>query len=163
SQVAEPLGLGRARYPGTAELPGAVATEIDDRGLVAGQVHDENAYFGGGVCGHAGLFATIEDVATFAAAIVETVAGRPRRRWRTEVVQQFITERAAPDTTWRLGWDTPSAAPGVSHAGDLWPRTGAIGHTGFTGTSLWLDLPRGRWVALLTNRVHPTRHGTADA
>jgi CubicO group peptidase (beta-lactamase class C family) len=38
-----------------------------------------------------------------------------------------------------------------------------VGHTGFTGTSLWLDLPRGRWVALLTNRVHPTRHGTADA
>ena len=79
------------------------------------------------------------------------------------MVQRFIGTAAAPDTTWRLGWDTPSLAPGVSHAGDRWPRTGAIGHTGFTGPSLWLDLPRGRWVALLTNRVHPTRHGTADA
>lgn len=162
SLVAEPLGLGGACYPGTAALPLAVATELDERGLVSGLVHDENAYFGGGVCGHAGLFATIGDVAAFAAAIVETAAGRARGRWRPDVVRRFVTEVPAPDTTWRLGWDTPAAAPGVSHAGDLWPRTGAIGHTGFTGTSLWLDLPRGRWVSLLTNRVHPTRHGTAD-
>jgi len=160
--VAEPLGLGGARYPGAAALPLAVATEIDDRGLVSGLVHDENAYFGGGVCGHAGLFATIGDVAAFAAAVIDTVAGRPRGRWRTEVVRRFVDEAAAPATTWRLGWDTPAVEPGVSHAGDRWPRTGAIGHTGFTGTSLWLDLPRGRWVALLTNRVHPTRNGTAE-
>jgi len=162
SQVAEPLGLGATGYPGTAALPRVVATEQDDRGLVSGLVHDENAYFGGGVCGHAGLFAPIGDVATFAAALVETVAGRARGRWRPDIVRHFIGSAAAPDTTWRLGWDTPSLAPGVSHAGDRWPRAGAIGHTGFTGTSLWLDLPRGRWVALLTNRVHPTRHGTAD-
>jgi CubicO group peptidase (beta-lactamase class C family) len=75
----------------------------------------------------------------------------------------FLDGSAAPDTSWRLGWDTPSATAGVSHAGDRWPRVGAVGHTGFTGTSLWLDLPRRRWVALLTNRVHPTREGTADA
>jgi CubicO group peptidase (beta-lactamase class C family) len=152
-----------ARYPGTSALPLAVATELDDRGLVSGVVHDENAYFSGGVCGHAGLFATIGDVAAFAAAVVATVQGRPRGRWRTPVVQRFLRDAAAPDTTWRLGWDTPSQQPGVSHAGDRWPRVGAVGHTGFTGTSLWLDLSRGRWVALLTNRVHPTRHGTADA
>jgi serine-type D-Ala-D-Ala carboxypeptidase len=161
--VAEPLCLSGARYPGASALPLAVATEIDDRGVVCGRVHDENAYFAGGICGHAGLFATIGDVAAFAAAVIDTVLGRPRGRWRTEVVQRFIDEPAAPATTWRLGWDTPAIEPGVSHAGDRWPRTGAIGHTGFTGTSLWLDLPRGRWVALLTNRVHPTRNGTADA
>jgi len=163
SRVAEPLGLGGAGYPGTAALALAVATELDDRGLVSGLVHDENAYFGGGVCGHAGLFATIGDVAGFAAAMVETAAGRRRGPWRSDVVRRFFAEAAAPDTTWRLGWDTPSPSPGTSHAGDRWPRAGAVGHTGFTGTSLWLDLPRGRWVALLTNRVHPTRHGTADA
>jgi CubicO group peptidase (beta-lactamase class C family) len=161
--VAGPLGLHGARYPGTSALPLAVATELDDRGLVEGLVHDENAFFGGGVCGHAGLFATIGDVAAFAAAFLETWAGRRRGRWRPEVVRHFVTHSAAPDTTWRLGWDTPALAPGTSHAGDRWPRTGAVGHTGFTGTSLWLDLPNGRWVALLTNRVHPTRHGTADA
>jgi CubicO group peptidase (beta-lactamase class C family) len=163
SCVAEPLGLGGACYPGTAALPVAVATEIDDRGLVSGLVHDENAAAGGGVCGHAGLFATIGDVARFAAAIVETAAGRAQGRWRPDVVRRFLTDIPAPDTTWRLGWDTPTTAPGISHAGDRWPRSGAVGHTGFTGTSLWLDLPRGRWVVLLTNRVHPTRHGTADA
>jgi serine-type D-Ala-D-Ala carboxypeptidase len=161
--IAEPLALDGARYPGAAVLDGAVATEIDDRGLVCGRVHDENADAGGGVCGHAGLFATIGDVARFAAAFLETGAGRARGRWRADVVQRFVEDSAAPGTTWRLGWDTPSPVPGVSHAGDRWPRTAAIGHTGFTGTSLWLDLQRGRWVALLTNRVHPTRHGTADA
>jgi CubicO group peptidase (beta-lactamase class C family) len=182
--VAAPLGLG-ARYSGIGPLPagepsaspparpsparlsppiaGAVATEIDDRGVVCGYVHDENAYYGGGACGHAGLFARIRDVATFAAAIVETAAGDAHGRFRTDVVNRFFTERAARGASWRLGWDTPSATPGVSHAGDRWPRTGSVGHLGFTGTSLWIDLPHRRWVAMLTNRVHPTRQGTADA
>ena len=162
SAVTEPLGLGGARYPGEAQLAGAVATEVTERGVVEGVVHDENAQAGGGVCGHAGLFATIDDVARFAAALVDTANDRPRGRWRTGVVQHFVTASAVDPgvtTTWRLGWDTPATQPGVSHAGDRWPRHGAIGHTGFTGTSLWLDLPRRRWVALLTNRVHPTRHG----
>jgi CubicO group peptidase (beta-lactamase class C family) len=163
SLVAEPLGLSGAGFPGTRALPGAVATELDDRGLVAGRVHDENAYFGGGICGHAGLFATLGDVAAFAAAVVDTAAGQSRGRLRPDVVRRFLSDAPVAAATWRLGWDTPSSAPGISHAGDRWPRTGAVGHTGFTGTSLWLDLPRRRWVALLTNRVHPTRHGTADA
>lgn len=158
--VAGPLGL-TARFAGTTTLDGAVATEVDDRGVVCGRVHDENAYFGGGICGHAGLFATIDDVARFAAAIVETAAGRAQGRLRTDVVNRFATESAAPTTTWRLGWDSPSHDPGVSNAGDRWPRTGAIGHTGFTGTSIWLDLPHRRWVIVLANRVHPTRFGTS--
>ena len=155
--VAGPLGLA-ARYGPVAD---AVATELDDRGLVCGRVHDENAYYGGEACGHAGVFATIGDVAAFASAIADTANGTPRGRLRTEIVTYFATTAMAPGTSWRLGWDTPSPAPGVSHAGDLWPRTGSIGHLGFTGTSLWLDLPRRRWVALLTNRVHPTRGGTS--
>lgn len=149
----------------TTELAGGVeavaATELDDRGVVQGRVHDENAYFGGGVCGHAGLFARIGDVATFAAAIVDTANDVPRGRFRADTVRRFLTERGAPAASWRLGWDTPSPTPGVSHAGDRWPRTHAVGHLGFTGTSLWLDLPNRRWVALLTNRVHPTRLGTS--
>lgn len=161
--VAGPLGLRATRFAPTAAPPlaGAVATELDDRGLVCGHVHDENAYYGGGVCGHAGLFATIGDVAAFAAAIVDTAAGAPRGRLRTEDVTAFATTAAAPGTSWRLGWDTPSPARGVSHAGDLWPRAAGIGHLGFTGTSLWLDLAHRRWVALLTNRVHPTRGGSS--
>ncbi|HSD91139.1 MAG TPA: serine hydrolase domain-containing protein [Kofleriaceae bacterium] len=161
--VAGPLGLATARFAPTP-VPGAVATELDDRGLVCGLVHDENCYFGGRVAGHAGLFATLGDVATFAAAMVETAAGSPRGRFVPEVVKRFFTDAPTAGSTWRLGWDTPSATPGISQAGDRWPRTGAVGHTGFTGTSVWLDLARRRWVVLLTNRVHPTRHGTtADA
>ena len=155
--VAQPLGIGAAyaREP----LADCVATELDDRGLVCGLVHDENCYYGGRIAGHAGLFATLGDVATFARAIVDTAAGSPRGRFTSDVVTRFFTDAPVAGSTWRLGWDTPSPTPGVSQAGDRWPRSGAVGHTGFTGTSLWLDLAHRRWVALLTNRVHPTRHG----
>ncbi len=160
--VAEPLELAASFAP--TAIATAVATELDDRGVVCGLVHDENAYFGGRICGHAGLFASIDDVSRFAAAMVATAAGIPRGRFRTEVVSRFFSDTPTPGTSWRLGWDAPSSTPGISHAGDRWPRIGAVGHTGFTGTSLWLDLANQRWVALLTNRVHPTRHAnTADA
>jgi len=169
SLVADPLGLAARYVPrpiaGQEISPTAVscaATELDDRtgvsAVVQGTVHDENAWYGGGVCGHAGLFARLDDVATFAAAIVDTAAGMPRGRLRPEVVNYFLSTASAPGS-WRLGWDTPSATPGVSHAGDRWSRVGAVGHLGFTGVSLWLDLPNRRWVTLLTNRVHPTRFG----
>jgi CubicO group peptidase (beta-lactamase class C family) len=141
--VARPLGL-TARY---GPVTGAVATELDERGLVCGRVHDENAYEGGGMFGHAGLFASLDDVATFAAAMVASPS-------------HFFDDAPVAGASWRLGWDTPT---GVSAAGDKWPRQRAVGHMGFTGTSIWLDLPRRRWVVLLTNRVHPTRFaGTAE-
>jgi serine-type D-Ala-D-Ala carboxypeptidase len=153
---------GQERAP-TPFGENVAATEIDERTgvsvVVQGRVHDENAWYGGDVCGHAGLFARLDDVAMFAAAIVDTAAGIPRGRLRTEVVNHFLTTPAAPAASWRLGWDTPSSTPGVSHAGDRWSRVGAVGHLGFTGVSLWLDLPNRRWVTLLTNRVHPTRFG----
>jgi serine-type D-Ala-D-Ala carboxypeptidase len=155
--IAQPLGLGAVYAP--EPLANCVATELDDRGLVCGLVHDENCYDGGRIAGHAGLFGSIADVATFARAIVDTAAGSPRGRFTSEVVERFFTDAPIANSTWRLGWDTPSPTPGISQAGDRWPRTGAVGHTGFTGTSLWLDLAHRRWVALLTNRVHPTRHG----
>lgn len=162
--VAIPLELASARYAGTTPIPDAVATELDDRGLVCGLVHDENCYVSGGVAGHAGLFGTINDVATWAAAMVALGAGQRAGLFDTTVAHRFFTDTPLPGASWRLGWDTPSPTPGVSQAGDRWPRTAAIGHTGFTGTSIWLDLAHRRWVALLTNRVHPTRHAnTADA
>lgn len=157
--VADPLGLAESRFALTP-LAGAVATELDDRGLVCGLVHDENCYFGGRIAGHAGLFAPLGDVATFAAAMVDTASGTPRGRFTSEVVTHFFADAPTPGSTWRLGWDSPSHSLGISQAGDRWPRDGAVGHTGFTGTSVWLDLARRRWVVLLTNRVHPTRHGT---
>jgi CubicO group peptidase (beta-lactamase class C family) len=140
ARLAERLRLA-ARFATTTAVEGAVATELDDRGLVAGLPHDENAFYARAACGHAGVFASLDDLARFAATVLAT----------------------ANDRDW-LGWDTPAHEPGVSHVGDRWPRDGAYGHNGFVGTSLWLDLPRGRWVVLLANRVHPTRHaGTATA
>ena len=99
--VAGPLNL-TARFAGTSPLPNAVATEITDwRGLVSGLVHDENCFYGGGIAGHAGLFSTLGDVATFARAIVETWAGSPRGRFRQDVVQRFAAD--APLATTRSG------------------------------------------------------------
>jgi CubicO group peptidase (beta-lactamase class C family) len=155
--VAGPLGLAARFAPEPIE--GAVATELDERGVVTGLVHDENCYFGGRVCGHAGLFASIADVAAFAAAMVA-----PRDRFAPAVVERFFTDAPTPGDTWRLGWDTPTPiTPSTSQAGDRWPRAGSVGHTGFTGTSIWLDVPRKRWFIVLTNRVHPTRFGDSAA
>jgi CubicO group peptidase (beta-lactamase class C family) len=163
------LGLAAARFvdlrPGHRAPLAAppVATERDDRrGLVAGEVHDENCHAAGGVAGHAGLFAPLPDVARFA----ELMAAAPRvgaPGLRAAVVAGCFTTAAAPMTSWRLGWDTPSSVPGVSHAGDAWPRAAAVGHLGFTGTSIWLDWASGRWLVLLTNRVHPDRARPAAA
>src|SRR5262249_8969049 len=123
--VGAPLGLGAGYAP--IDPAGTVATELDERGLVCGRVHDENADCGGSACGHAGLFATIGDVAAFAAAIVGAANGEPRGRFRPDVVARFFTDNVVG--SWRLGWDTPSHEVGVSQAGDRWPRTGAAGHT----------------------------------
>ena len=166
--VATPLQLPHARFIDlqrtTAAQLAAVATEqCAHRGLVIGQVHDENCHAAGGIMGHAGLFGTIDDVGIFAAAILRALNapyGTLIGAWRSEVVQQFFAPIVSG--SWRMGWDTPSPTPGVSHAGDRWPRHGGFGHLGFTGTSLWLDVPRQAYVALLTNRVHPQRATSAD-
>jgi CubicO group peptidase (beta-lactamase class C family) len=179
--VTGPLGMRHTFFvdldaPGRAPVPpGGVArtdvrpgglpvriapTEVCPyRGLVHGEVHDDNAHAGGGIFGHAGLFGPAGDVARFAGAMVQAAAGQLVAGFAPETVRRFFATRAAPDTTWRLGWDTPSTTPGVSHAGDAWPRTG-VGHLGFTGTSMWLDPERGRFAVLLTNRVHPSRAHT---
>lgn len=148
-------GFVDLRAPGPR--PSAPVTELCPvRGWVAGEVHDENAHAGGGVAGHAGLFAPIGDVARFARAMAES----PRHGLgpiAPALAAHALSTAAAPSTTWRLGWDTPSATPGVSHAGERWPRMASAGHLGFTGTSMWLDLARGEYAVLLTNRVHPRR------
>jgi CubicO group peptidase (beta-lactamase class C family) len=114
--------------------------------LLRGEVHDENASAMGGVSGHAGLFGTLEGVAGFAKALPD---GSP-------ITEYLSREHARGDDGERRGFGWMLASPGWS-GGDLCsPRT--IGHTGFTGTGLWIDLARGRRTVLLTNRVHPTRH-----
>ncbi len=155
---AQPDGISGVA-PTQPNMPTQPSQPSGARGVIAGQVHDDNAFAAGGICGHAGLFSTAGDIATFGTALIEAANGAKIAEFSPDVVNLFFTTSAAPNTSWRLGWDTPAPPPAASstgwesHAGDHWPKTG-IGHLGYTGCSIWLDPPR-EWVAvLLTNRVY---------
>ncbi|MEO6212169.1 MAG: serine hydrolase domain-containing protein [Vicinamibacterales bacterium] len=132
-------------------------TEYDPwRGrTLVGEVHDENAWALGGVAGHAGLFGTGAGVGAFARATLHTIAGDPILA-RSATMRQFIERSDGSGGSRALGWDTMLAS---SSCGQRMSST-AIGHTGFTGTSLWIDWERDLYVVLLTNRVHPTRENS---
>ena len=133
-------------------------TEIDQwRGrLLTGEVHDENCWALGGAAGHAGVFGTAAAVGGFARAVLRTIRGEPILS-QPETLRTFITRGAVPDSSRALGWDTmlPTSSCGTRMS------PSAIGHTGFTGTSLWIDWERDLYVVLLTNRVHPRRDNNA--
>jgi len=129
---------------------------------VRGEVHDENAAAMGGISGHAGLFSTAPDLAKFAQMMLRhggTGArghggtGTRARIVDSATVAEFTRVQDSAFSSRALGWDTPSQ--GSSAGTRLSPR--AFGHTGFTGTSLWIDPGQDLFVILLTNRVHPTR------
>ncbi len=127
-------------------------TSVD--GEILGRVHDENAAALGGVAAHAGLFGTAGAV------------GRAARWWLNEIVDvtsprkhavvgRFLQKSSVPGSSRALGWDTmlPTSSCGTRLSAQ------SIGHTGFTGTSLWIDPARDLYVAFLSNRVHPSRLG----
>jgi serine-type D-Ala-D-Ala carboxypeptidase len=119
---------------------------------VHGIVHDENACALGGVAGHAGLFSSARDVAVFCQMLLNGGEYNGVRLIKAETIARW-TARQGGKSSRALGWDTPSDR---SSAGDYFsPRS--FGHTGFTGTSIWIDPERGVFVVLLTNRVDPTR------
>jgi CubicO group peptidase (beta-lactamase class C family) len=121
--------------------------------LLIGEVHDENAFALGGVAGHAGLFSTARDVGRWADAMLASIEGRGP--WSQPSLRALVyPERRRTDTTWRLGFDTPS--PVGSSAGDE-VSASAFGHLGFTGCSVWIDPVRRATVTMVTNRVHPSR------
>jgi CubicO group peptidase (beta-lactamase class C family) len=167
-RIFEPLGLGDTRYlPPAGWLPRIAPTENDPwRGhVLRGEVHDENAAGLGGVSGHAGLFSSARDLLQFgdwllgrmaaadtsiACPLAPTDAVAPPLR----DIRAFVTRQDLPPGSSRaLGWDTPSE--GSSAGQRLSARS--IGHTGFTGTSIWIDPTRCLVIVLLSNRVHPTR------
>ncbi|MBV6457396.1 MAG: hypothetical protein HONBIEJF_00504 [Fimbriimonadaceae bacterium] len=131
--VADPLGLRDTGF-----RPGSAAPTED--GVPIGQPHDENARFLGGVAGNAGLFGTAGDLAIFAQHVLNNLSS-----WDAWIRPQ------PPGYTRGLGWAIKDDDCGV------WsPRT--FGHLGFTGCSLWIDPVNRTFVALVTNRVHPTRN-----
>jgi CubicO group peptidase (beta-lactamase class C family) len=154
--VFEPLGLAETLRSPPPELLARIApTERapGGEGFIHGIVHDENSRAAEGRTGHAGLFSTARDLAAFAAELLRCQRGEgvlfPR-----ELAVEFTRRRGLVEGSSRaLGWDTPSRS---SSAGEiLSPRS--FGHTGFTGTSLWIDPERDLYVILLSNRVHPSR------
>ncbi len=157
--VLGPLGMRDTSYRPPPDLLNRIApTEKDEwRGrLVHGDVHDENAYAMGGVAPHAGLFGTAQDLARFAQMMLNGGVFEHQRLASRATLEGFVAVTDVPGSSRGLGWDTPS---GVSSAGTLMSRE-SFGHTGFTGTSLWIDASRKLFVILLTNRVHPTRENT---
>jgi CubicO group peptidase (beta-lactamase class C family) len=160
-RVTGPLGMQDTRFIPLGE--GSVLPEPLRRRIAAtencpwrerivwGEIHDPNAFAMGGVAGHAGLFGTAGDVMRFAQALLDVWHGRSDALPR-ELLREFARRQALPDKSdWALGWDTPTA--GRSTSGRHFSES-SIGHTGFTGTSLWIDLEREAIVVMLTNRVH---------
>ncbi len=173
-ELFNPLGMADTGFnPAPALWRRVATTEIDEeyRGYhVHGVVHDENAYAIGGVAGHAGLFSSARDLAVFVQMMLDRgvagscradrVSGLPCHRPRFAPVSIFapgwvdrFTRRQSPASTRAIGWDTPSVR---SSAGDYFSAR-SFGHTGYTGTSIWIDPTQELAVVLLTNRVNPTR------
>ncbi len=126
--------------------------------ILCGEVHDDNAWAMGGVAGHAGMFSTAKDIETLMGRLVDCYHGR-NEMIPAKILRQFWQrDESVPESTRTLGWDTPSATG--SSTGSSFPPT-AVGHLGFTGTSVWYDLERDLLVIFLTNRVHPDRGNEA--
>jgi CubicO group peptidase (beta-lactamase class C family) len=145
--------------PDSSYLARIAPTELDAwRGrMVHGQVHDENAHAVGGVSGHAGLFSSARDLATLLHMLLNGGEYDGRRLLKPETISEFVRrQNVVAGSSRALGWDT---ADGQNSAGHLMsPR--AFGHTGFTGTSAWVDPEKDMFVILLSNRVHPARANT---
>jgi len=153
-RVFRPLGMRDTRFRPPAELrPRIAATEVDSMrgGLIWGEVHDPNAWALGGVAGHAGLFSTARDLAVFAQLMLNGGEYGGARLARPQTVARWTAPQRRGSSR-ALGWDTPS---GESSAGRHFSAR-SFGHTGYTGTSIWIDPERSLFVVLLTTRVNPT-------
>ena len=151
-----PLGMRSTQFrPPGALLPRIAPTEYDPwrQRKIRGEVHDENAFALGGVSGHAGLFSTGHDVARLLRMYLHGGTLDGTRIVSAGTIRTFTTVQDSTLSNRALGWETPN---GSNSAGRLMKRP-AFGHTGFTGTSIWVDPTRDVFVVLLTNRVNPTR------
>jgi beta-glucosidase-like glycosyl hydrolase/CubicO group peptidase (beta-lactamase class C family) len=154
-----PLGMKSTLYkPPKTLWPRIAPTENDPwrNRVVRGEVHDENAFAMGGVAGHAGLFSDAHDLAIFAQMMLNRGVYDHRRFFNAEVVARFTSLQEPAEGARGLGWGKPSDS---NWTGPLFSAA-AYGHTGFTGTSIWIDPRRQLFIILLTNRVHPSRENT---
>ncbi|UCF73179.1 MAG: serine hydrolase [Deltaproteobacteria bacterium] len=162
SQVYQPLGLKdlyldqiNADPPKQKDVFAATEYCPWRMEIIQGHVHDENAHALGGYSGHAGLFGTARDVFTLTNRLIKIFHGYSSGQLKTETVRTFLSrQEIVPGSTWALGWDTP--AEKESSSGNYFSSS-SVGHTGFTGTSVWIDLEKDITVIFLTNRIHPNR------
>jgi beta-N-acetylhexosaminidase len=152
-----PLAMPNSMYNPPKKLWSTVApTEIDNQyrhHLIQGEVHDENAASIGGVSGHAGVFSTAPDLATFCQMLLNGGVYAHQRILRRATIAEFTSPQQLSSGTRTLGWAAPTQGGSSGHF--FSPHS--FGHTGFTGTSIWIDPDRQIFVVFLTNRVYPTR------
>ena len=152
-----PLGMNNTMYLPPKKLwPEIAPTEVDNElrhRLVQGEVHDENAYVIGGVSGHAGVFSTAADLAAFCQMLLNGGVYGHKRLLKRATIAEFTAPQALAQNTRALGWVVPTEGSSSGH----YFSAHSYGHTGFTGTTIWIDPDRQLFVVLLTNRVNPTR------
>ncbi len=153
----DPLGMKNSMYNPPKKLWQEIApTEVDNQlrhRLVQGEVHDENAYAIGGVSGHAGVFSTSPDLSAFCQMLLNGGVYAHHRILKRSTIAEFIVPQAIANNTRTLGWVVPTEGSSSGH----YFSVHSYGHTGFTGTTIWIDPDRQLFVVLLTNRVNPTR------
>jgi uncharacterized protein YbbC (DUF1343 family)/CubicO group peptidase (beta-lactamase class C family) len=153
----EPMGMKETMYLPPASLrPRIAPTEQQPDGeILRGVVHDPTARFMGGVAGDAGLFSTADDLARFCQMMLNRGALDGARVFSPLTVDYFTSPQSPPDgkDIRGLGWDIDSRYSG--NRGELFPKGRSYGHTGFTGTSIWIDPVSQTFVVLLSNSVHP--------
>jgi SSS family transporter len=154
--LAQPLGLEHMRYLPPEAWRGHIApTQYDQGVMLRGVVHDPTSRRMGGVAGHAGIFSTAGDVAIYAQNLLDRLAGRPSNFPLQQLALEKMTSPSQPATGTALrglGWDIES--PFSSNRGELFP-VGSFGHTGFTGTSIWMDPFSDTYVVFMSNAVYP--------
>jgi CubicO group peptidase (beta-lactamase class C family) len=153
-RVFAPLAMKDTRYLPGDGCEACAPTMVDDGQVVRGTVHDPIARQLGGVAGNAGLFAPAPDLARFAAMLANGGELDGVRVLKQETIDLFTRRQPGAETR-ALGWDTPERDGGGAAGRRISPR--AFGHTGYTGTSLWVDPDRGTWTILLTNRTYEPR------
>ena len=155
--IFDPLGMQQSMYNPPRKLwPEVAPTEFDNQlrhRLVQGEVHDENAFAIGGVSGHAGVFSTAPDLAVLCQMLLNGGVYAHQRILKRATIAQFTAPQTLAQNTRTLGWVVPTENSSSGH----YFSVHSYGHTGFTGTTIWIDPDRQLFVVLLTNRVHPTR------
>jgi CubicO group peptidase (beta-lactamase class C family) len=162
--IAEPLGLRETMFrPPASFRPRIAPTEFDSLrgGLVRGFVHDERAYYLGGVAAHAGLFSSARDLQRFATMMLHGGTLDGQQILKRETIAQFTASAAPAFSNRALGWQKPERAGMQFSSGAAWAgrymTDRAYGHTGFTGTSIAIEPDLDLYIILLSNRVNPTR------